>query len=170
MNSELYSAASGLIVEERRVEAVANNLANASTAGFRARRLFSTLYEAAGSAGATYVANRQVALAGTYQVKGPAPRRPTGRALDVALGADALLVVDTGKGRAYTRNGALSVTAEGALTDASGNRVLGSGGQPLAGLSEAASISAEGEVFGKGAAVGSLLVVRDPGGVLEPLG
>lgn len=33
MNSQLYTAASGMIAEERRLELIANNLANLSTAG-----------------------------------------------------------------------------------------------------------------------------------------
>jgi flagellar basal-body rod protein FlgG len=115
-------------------------------------------------------ANRQVALAGTYEVPGPGPQRPTGRGLDVALGADELLVVLTDAGRTYTRNGALAVTPTGELTDAGGHPVLGAGAVPVTGLSTSAVVTASGDVVDGERLLGRLLVVRDPGGLLEPLG
>ena len=40
MNSQVYTAASGLIIERQRLDLIANNLANLSTPGYRAQRLF----------------------------------------------------------------------------------------------------------------------------------
>lgn len=172
MNSQLYIAASGLLVEERRVELIANNLANLGTNGFRAQRSFSAIYRGvAPDAGPLLLAsNHGVALAGAYEVPGPGPMRPTGRPLDVALGAESVLGVETADGRRYTRAGALQVAADGRLTDGGGRPVLDSAGRPIGGLTPAAEITADGRVLESGAERGRLLVLRDGAGVLQPEG
>jgi flagellar basal body rod protein FlgG len=173
MNAHLYSAASGLALEQRRVETIANNLANLSTAGFRPRRLYSTIHHAAQLAAAppevAAASSRPVALSGSYEVPGQGLRRPTGRALDVAPGDDALLVVATPAGRRYTRDGSLSVTLDGRLT-ASGHPVLGRDGKPIGRVSEAAAVQPDGRVVDRGAESGRLMLVRDVRGVLRPAG
>jgi flagellar basal body rod protein FlgG len=171
MNSQLYIAASGLLVEERRLELIANNLANLSTAGFRAQRAFSTVYRAsADMAGPLpHAANQAVALAGVYEVPGPGPAFSTGRQLDVALD-DGLLAVETPAGRRYTRAGTLDVSREGRLIDGAGRAVLDANGRPIDGLTAAAGITADGRVVERDAERGRLLVVRDPAKVLRPEG
>jgi flagellar basal body rod protein FlgG len=171
MNSELYTAASGLLAEARRVDLISNNLANLSTTGFRARRTFSAVARSTfPQRAATVRTSRPVALAGSYAVPGSGPRQPTGGGLDVALGANHVLAVDTPAGRRYTRAGALAVSADGVLVDAAGNAILGEGGQAISGLSPGARISADGGVVDRGAEAGRLLVLSDASGILEPAG
>jgi flagellar basal body rod protein FlgG len=173
MNAHLYSAASGLALEQRRVETIANNLANLSTTGFRTRRLYATVHGAAQLAAAppeiAAASSRPVALSGSYEVPGQGVRRPTGRALDVAPGDNALLVVDTPAGRRYTRDGSLAVSLDGRLTTG-GHPVLGQDGKPIRGLAGAATVQPDGRVVDRGAESGRLLVVRDVHGVLQPAG
>jgi flagellar basal body rod protein FlgG len=165
MNAQLYTAASGLVTGEREVELIANNLANLSTPGFRARRSFTAAIDAAiGSA------NRAVALAGAYEVPGPAAARPTGGRLDVALEQDDLLAVETPSGRRYTRAGNLEVTRDGDLVDVAGRPIVGTDGRPIDGLEPTAEIDPSGRIVVAGSEVARLLVVRDPDGVLEPEG
>ncbi len=172
MNSQFYVAASGLLVEERRVEMIANNLANLSTSGYRSQRSFSAIFEALdpGASPELAAVNRAVALGGAYEAPGPGPSRPTGRGLDVALPEGALFAVETPAGRRYTRNGALGVSESGELIDSGGRRVLGSGEQPIGGLTQAATITADGQIFDGDQARGELLVVSDPEQVLRPEG
>jgi flagellar basal body rod protein FlgG len=172
MNSQLYTAASGLVAEQRRLELIANNLANLATPGYRAQRSFSAALERFGPDAdpAVRAANAVVAVAGLYETGAPVPSRATGRALDVALEREDVLAVETAAGRRYTRAGALEVSPAGELTDAVGHRVLGSGGQPLAGLGPAASVTPDGRVLEGENEIGRLLDLRDPRGVLRPEG
>ena len=168
MNSELYTAASGLINEQRRLDMISNNLANMSTSGFRAQRLFSTVYSGLGRDAPSSVraANAGVAVAGAYDVPGPGPVRSTGRDLDVALEDGSFLTVQTAGGRRYARAGNLTVSASGALTDTAGRGLLDPRGKPISGLSPDTSIASDGRVLSNGSEVARLAVVRDPGGVL----
>lgn len=169
MNSQLYTAASGLLVEERRIELIANNLANLSTPGYRSQRAFSAVYQrfAPGAPDAMRVANASVALAGAYEVPGTGPLRQTGRDTDCALENGTFLVVQTPAGRRYTRAGNLEVTPAGTLADAAGNPVLGTDGRPLGGLGPGAAIQADGRIVEGETDRGRILIVRDPNGVLR---
>ncbi len=169
MNSEFYTAASGLLVEERRLELIANNLANASTPGYRAQRAFASAFQRFGSEASEAVraANAGVALAGTYEVPGPGPVKATGRGLDLFLENDALLAVDTPAGRRYTRAGALQVTPDGQLGDSSGRPILGQDGKPIGGLGPNTAVTPDGRVTAGENEVGRLLVVRDTKRMLQ---
>lgn len=109
-------AASALRYWERRQEIVANNLANADTDGFRAQRTFARALGDAVPVAQTAMDTR----AGSLQ--------QTGNPLDVALGGDGFLVVDTAQGERFTRNGSFRLDDSNRLVDQSGNAVLGEGG------------------------------------------
>ncbi len=162
MNSQLYTAASGMIAEERRLELIANNLANLSTAGYRSLRSFFEVYRGVAEKAPPErrAANAAVAIAGTFEVPGPGTARPTGRALDVALPAEGLIAVRTEAGRGYTRAGSLAVGPGGGLIDALGHPVLDTQGQPIAGLLTEPRIEGDGRVFDGENEVGRMLVVR----------
>ena len=112
----IASAASALRYWERRQEVVANNLANASTDGFRAERVFAQLLDG----------DLPVAQAMTDRRGGML--RPTGNAFDAGLGGDGFFVVSTPQGERWTRHGAWRLDTEGYLADTDGNRVLGERG------------------------------------------
>ncbi len=102
----------------------------------------------------------------------------TGDPMNVALGGDAWLEVQTGAGPALTRNGSLSVSSAGILTDTAGNPVLGAGGQPIS-LPNLAKleIGSDGTVSGVPASspggpaqvYGQINLVGTPAGTLTPL-
>jgi flagellar basal body rod protein FlgG len=172
MNSHLYTAASGLLAEKRRLELVSNNLANSLTPGYRAQRAFTALFERLGplASASARAANAAVVVAGTYEKPGPGPFRETGRSLDLALPEDHLLVVETAKGRRYTRAGILDVDPSGRLVDGGGRPVLGTDGKPITGLGQEAAIAPDGAVLEGGAEKGRLLVVRAARGAVAPEG
>jgi flagellar basal body rod protein FlgG len=157
MNNELYTAASGLRVETRRLELITNNLANLSTNGYRAQRAFSTEFRpfANPRGGPT-------AVAGTYEVPGPGPLRATGNPLDIVLENGTLLTIETASGKRYTRAGNLQVSPDGYLTDARGHRVLDPKGKPLSGLGPDARIVEDSRVLAGETEVGRLGLVKDP--------
>ncbi len=172
MNSHLYTAASGLLAEKRRLELVSNNLANALTPGYRAQRAFTAVFERVGRGAPPFAraANAAVAVAGAYEKPGPGPLRETGRALDVALPEGILLVVETAKGKRYTRAGALGVNAAGELVDGGGRRVLGADGKPVSGLGSQAAIGPDGRLLEGEAERGRLALVRAGRGAVVPEG
>ena len=172
MNSQLYTAASGLILEQRRLDMISNNLANLSTAGFRAQRLFSTVYQRfdAQSPETVRVANAAVAAAGDYEVPGRGSVRFTQRDLDVALEDGTFLVVDTPAGRRYTRRGDLQRSPAGELVVGAGQRLVGSDGKPIQALGPAAVVAADGRIRDGENEVGRLKIVRDPAGLLRRVG
>lgn len=101
---------------ERRQEVVSHNLANASTPGFRGERVFAQVLE-----GLAPQAHARTDLrAGSLT--------PTGRPLDLALGSDGFLVVDTPAGERWVRGGSFSLDAEGRVVDGDGNPLLGENG------------------------------------------
>ena len=110
------TSAAALRYWERRQAVVSNNLANASTDGFKAQRVFGQMLD-----GALPIANAATDLSmGTI--------RPTGNALDVALERPGFLVVDTPAGERWSRGGAFQLDAGGRLADAAGHVVMGEHG------------------------------------------
>jgi flagellar basal-body rod protein FlgF len=105
---------------EVRQGVMANNLANLSTPGFQAQRVFGDL----ATDGLGPVANQSVDLR-------PGPVIPTNRSLDLALDGPGFLVVDTPNGERLIRAGALRLDQEGRLIDPKGHQVLGVDGPLL---------------------------------------
>ena len=136
MERGLYIAASGMLAEMARQDQLANDLANASTPGYKADRVSQKAFgdlllsdtadgTTVGPLGAGAVIDkeqtdlRQQAL------------RDTGQPLDLAIQGDGWFGVRTANGIRYTRNGAFTADAKGNLVDQLGNQVLGEGNQPI---------------------------------------
>jgi flagellar basal-body rod protein FlgF len=137
MERGLYIAASGMLAEQVRQNQIANDLANASTPGYKAdrssQRSFSEVLlhntatgEDIGPLGSG------VTIARTVTDIDPASVRDTGEPLDFAIEGTGFFAVRTQQGVRYTRNGQFMRSAQGTLTDALGNLVLGQNGGPLA--------------------------------------
>lgn len=136
MERGLYIAASGMVAEQLRQDQIANDLANSSTPGYKAdrvtQRAFSELLLSNTKTG-TAVGGLTMGVAADRMVTdlSPQPLRETGEPLDLAIGGEGWFGIQTDQGVRYTRNGQFSAAADGTLTDALGNRVLGRDGQPL---------------------------------------
>jgi flagellar basal-body rod protein FlgG len=137
MERGLYIAASGMLAEMARQDQLANDLANASTPGYKADRVSqrsfgdlmlsnSTDGSVVGPLGAGAAIDKQVT-----DVR-PQAMRATGQPLDLAVEGDGWFGVQTKQGVRYTRNGSFSADAQGKLVDQLGNQVLGVGGKPVA--------------------------------------
>lgn len=126
MDKLVYTALSGLKGQMNAQATIANNIANASTIGFRADRVNfdHMLVKGDGHDSRQPSAERVV----------DADRRAgalvqTGRNLDVAITGDSWMAVQAADGsEAYTRRGDLRIAASGVLETGDGFPVMGSGG------------------------------------------
>lgn len=147
MDRMIYLSMSGAKASMQRQDTLANNLANASTPGFRAELQAFRAVPVLGSGAST----RVYALESTPGYDDSAgPITSTGRNLDVAVKGNSWLSVQALDGtEAYTRGGALDVTADGTLVTRSGLPVLGDGGPIQVPPNTEISIGADGTVSAK---------------------
>jgi flagellar basal-body rod protein FlgF len=133
MDLGLDIAASGMVAEQVRQDQLANDLANASTPGFKSDQ------SSQQSFGQVLLANTQgapsigsidqgVSLGKTSTDMTPGALQETGEPLDFAIAGSGFFAVKTAQGVRYTRDGQFTASAQGVLTDASGDAVLGQGG------------------------------------------
>jgi flagellar basal-body rod protein FlgF len=146
------SAASALRYWERKQEIVANNLANVSTDGFKAQRVFARLLDGV----------RPIAQATSDLSTGNL--RGTGNTMDVAIDGDGFFVVQTPEGERYTRGGSLHLDDKRQLVDQNGHPLLGEKGTPLKLLDGPVTISKTGEVTQNGQVVDRLRMESAPKG------
>jgi hypothetical protein len=137
MDRGLYIAASGMLAEQIRQEQIANDLANASTAGYKADRTAQSTFGdlLLANSGTGDVIGRQstaVQVASIETDFTPAAARDTGEPLDFAITGEGFFAVQTPQGVRYTRNGQFALDAQGRLVTARGDLVLGRGGAPIA--------------------------------------
>ena len=144
MDRLIYTAMGGAQQVLGRQAAVAQNLANVSTTGYRAieSSFRAVPVQGEGLATRTYVVEQTT---GANLAAGPLQR--TGRELDVAVQGAGWIAVQTEAGtEAYTRNGNLQVSANGQLQTRGGLAVLGEGGPISVPPDGSLSIAADGTV------------------------
>src|SRR5690606_26105661 len=126
MDRMIYLAMTGAKQTEYAQAINGNNLANASTTGFRADLHAFSAEPVAGSGLASRV-NAVVRPYATSFAQGPVVS--TGRDLDVAVQGRGFIAVQGADGReAYTRAGDLRIGSGGILTTGAGHPVVGEGG------------------------------------------
>ena len=132
MDSGHYAACTALVARTQALDTIANNLANASTVGFRAERnVFSSVLANAGGAAQSpfsQAVNRYGILSGTTIDQNQGALEKTGNELDLGIEGSGYFVVQTADGPMYTRNGAFQVSSHGQLVTASGDAVMGDRG------------------------------------------
>lgn len=129
MDRLIYTAMSGANAAASRQAVLSNNLANASTNGFRAELSTYRAVPLQGE-GATTRVFAVEATAGYLDRPGAAVR--TDRNLDVMANGSAWFAVQGLDGtEAYTRNGHLEVSTDGTLVSPGGLPVLSNGGAPI---------------------------------------
>jgi flagellar basal body rod protein FlgG len=158
------------------LDMLANNLANASTAGFKADREFYSLYADAEAQAA------QIDRPGSTALRQPLVDRPwtdlsqatltqTGNALDLAISGRGFFSVQTPSGVLYTRNGAFHVSRAGEVVTGDGYKLRTQNGAALTlnpGL--AVEISKDGSVQQAGQLRGRLEISEFSAGDLTKTG
>ena len=130
MDHLIYTAMSGANAAAQRQSVLSNNLANASTNGFRAELSTFRAVPIRGDGAPTRVLALE-ATAGHLDTPGSAQR--TGRSLDAMTTGNSWFAVQGLDGtESYTRNGSFEVASDGTLQTSNGRTVLSDGGAPIA--------------------------------------
>jgi flagellar basal-body rod protein FlgF len=162
MDRMIFLSMSGAKATMQRQDALANNLANASTPGFRAELQAFRSVPVQGSGASTRVYSLETT---TGYDSSPGAITSTGRNLDVAAKGNAWLAVQALDGtEAYTRGGSLELSSDGTLTTRSGLPILGDGGPLQVQPNTEVSIGSDGTVSaksrdGKSSTIGKLKLV-----------
>ncbi|WP_375459918.1 flagellar basal-body rod protein FlgF [uncultured Enterovirga sp.] len=149
----------------RELDVIANNMANVTTNGFKARSArFQDHLMAKASADAFSRPDRRLDFvidAGTPLDTSSGAIETTGNPLDAAIKGDSFFVVQTQAGERYTRAGAFQVDATGQLVTNDGNSVLGDAGPiTFAPQETGAAIGPDGTVTTTQGPRGKLRLVR----------
>ena len=136
MDVGLYIAATGMLAQQVRQDQLTNDLANASTPGYKPDRSVQSsfpdlLMSNSSTGGQIGPISTGVTISKTVTDMSPAPLQQTGQPLDFAIAGTGFFGVRTAAGVRYTRDGQFMSGAQGLLVDSSGNQVLGQGGAPI---------------------------------------
>ncbi len=136
MYRAMYTAASGMEAQQLNLDNIANNLANASTAGFRRRRLQfqDLLYQnmvapgAAATQQTTFPTGLQIGLgartAASEIIQQQGDFNQTGNPLDLTIQGPGFFQMQLPTGEvAYTRSGTFHLDSTGIIVDAQGNQL-----------------------------------------------
>lgn len=144
MDKLIYTAMTGAKAAMGQQAAVAHNLANVSTSGFRAElhRLRAVQVQSEALPTRAFAVDATVASDFT-----PGPLTHTGRELDVAVNGQGWLAVTLPDGgEAYTRSGSFELDANGVLRTRGGLEVAGDGGQITIPPDNAIEIGTDGTI------------------------
>jgi flagellar basal-body rod protein FlgF len=123
----LYVALSSQIALEKRLNTIADNVANASTIGFRATGVkFEDVVSGLGDDSLSFVSSGDTYISNTN-----GPLRETGNPFDFAIKGDAWFGIETPGGTVMTRDGRFTLTENGELMTIEGYPVLDAGGAPI---------------------------------------
>lgn len=142
---EMTRPVQGGLRQERKLDAVSNNLANVDTTGYKK----------------DVVSFDRTFKAQLNKDYSPGDLMETGNPFDLALRGNGFFKIDTQDGIQYTRNGNFSLDNEGVLVDMNGFPVLGQGGAIVIDLNEAQGQGAEVNQ------IGEIRVGADVVGVLD---
>jgi len=140
MSEAIYTAGSGSMLQQMRLEVLANNLANVNTSGYKVEHpVFKAFLPGAGETAVAggEEAGQTAAMENNYHVEFVGTRvdfskgqlKKTGSALDFAIIGNGFFSVQTPNGVEYTRSGAFTVNGDGVLVTNDGQAVLGKGGE-----------------------------------------
>lgn len=128
-----------------RQTAIANNMANASTTGFRGEIVRSQSLYVNGDGLDSRATVKEYVLDADMN---PGPIKSTGRPLDIALQGDALMAVQAPNGEeGYTRRGDLQLTESGLVTTGDGHPVMGQAGPLTLPAADQITIADDGGVW-----------------------
>jgi len=127
MQDSLYVALSSQIALEKRLNTIADNVANASTVGFRGTGVkFEDVVSGTGQKAVSFASPGDSFLSTAH-----GSMTETGNPFDFALQGDAWFGLETPAGTVMTRDGRFSMDENGQLLSIEGHPVLDAGGAPI---------------------------------------
>jgi len=165
MDSISTIAASRLVAQQRVMDVIANNIANADTPGFKAERVQFSDWLVRQRGTDTPQGDRTIAYTqdrATWREQQAATLTHTGNTFDLGLTSDGYFTVSTSRGPRLTRDGRFGLMPSGTITDGAGNAVLDTNGRPivLSPTDTAISISGDGTVSSENGQLAKIGVVR----------
>lgn len=168
MISGLYSAASGMMAEESRQAIIANNVANASTPGYKRQAPVTLGFKAVFSKTmhAPFYWDTQAAPGGGSKMVESYPNlatgslSETGNPLNVALNGPGFIGVNTPRGDRFTRSGDFTINSEGNLATSEGFTVQSVEGTPISVRGSRVTIGDDGGVVVDGIRNGTIRLVE----------
>jgi flagellar basal-body rod protein FlgF len=159
MINGIFSTLSAKSVNERRLEILSNNVANANTAGFKAHRPIISVassgdFDEPGELQQTFVISTE-----SYVRFSDAPLVETGNDFDLAIEGGGFFAVTTPQGTMYTRNGQFTLSPEKKLVTMDGNPVQSQGGGDITIDGKDVKIESDGSIFVDGSRTDGLKVV-----------
>lgn len=164
MSSSIYTMLTrqqGLMQE---MQVVANNLANASTTGYKSDRAVFTEYLVSTGNSGDHSLSMGTLGGHTFQME-QGGLNFTGGRFDLAIQGEGFFMVETPQGQRLTRAGHFQLTGAGQLIDMQGNAVLGAGGNPINIPEDAGEVTfgADGTISGNGQIIDQVGIVLADG-------
>ena len=127
MQSSLYVALSAQVALQNRLDTIAQNVANGTSAGYRGSEMkFNAVMSQMTDPQVSFVSS------GSGIIKrGSGQFVKTGNPLDVAVKGDGWLSIQTASGQAYTKDGRMRMGAAGNLVSMTGAPILDAGGAAI---------------------------------------
>lgn len=176
MLRSLYTSATGMLTQRKKMDVITNNISNIETAGYKKDKLVSRSFAdmmlvrindpAMGNITEIGSINTGVHVDEVITSFGEGAYEETGSTCDLALASQGFFAISTANGERYTRDGSFSVNTEGYLVTPSGDYVMGQNGQ-LQVKTDEFSVDSQGNITADGVAVGQLKIVTfgDPAGL-----
>jgi flagellar basal-body rod protein FlgF len=161
MVNGLYTASRGMTNILAKQDIHAQNMANATTNGFKLARLVTSADVSIGRNDEGELKQKEMQkLSEVYTSFQQGPMIRTGNNFDVALANTGFFTVEGEDGSTrYTRNGGFSLNANGELVTLTGKRLLDDGGAPINVKGDNVQFMDDGSVFVDGKSSGKLGVV-----------
>ena len=156
-----YNLTSGMLSQGRRLDVVANNMTNISTAGYKAEHYTDRTFDEVMVSRIGNIDKSHYQTMETYQSHILAPDHlytdfiqgsleETNLPLDFAIEGEGFFAIDTGNGVAYTRAGSFTLDNEGYLCLSELGRVLDREGNPIQLPTDKLDVDAQGNLSTQG--------------------
>ena len=161
MVNGLYTATRGMTNILAKQDAHAQNLANATSTGFKLSRVVNEAQVQVGRNDLNQLhQDEDQRISGRYTSFAQGPLIKTGNDLDFALTSSGFFMIESENGPRSTRNGSFSRNTSGELVTLTGRRVLDDGGNPVQLRGEGSvQIMEDGSLFKDGRLAARLAVV-----------
>jgi flagellar basal-body rod protein FlgF len=157
MTKGFYNLTSGILSQTRRLNVIANNMTNLSTAGYKTetytdRTFQEVLISRVGNkdkSGATVIGEESYILAPDqlYVNYAQGSMKQTGMPLDFSIQGDGFFAIQTDQGVEYTRGGSFSLDDQGRLCLSGHGLVLGMDGQPITLTTDSIRADGNGRIY-----------------------